>query len=434
MLFDLNLNNYSIKEIEEIFDLSTYPTYDTTLLDEKTDRLTFFVNQHPTLQDSIRKSTIVFIQNAKSRLQDPKYNAKFNPGQYHQIIYKPPTNQYITHQTEFPTGNLNPIQKSTTQIVVNIDTRFRSNYFSTHPVDVATKFRNSFFSKYGASDFHFNLPDPLNNIASIQLTALEFPAGHNFFRISSSLRNHCFKITVQYNYLGQHPTHSLFVTLPDGTYNQDVDNIFNDIRSQLDIAGLTHYPYSYIRFVKNVNETTGIGTFQTRVYLTDTMQNLQIDSITIDFVEPETPGLEKLPLYQRLGWILGFRAETLQFKNESSSFVSDALYDVQGPRYAYLAIDTMRNNVDQNFIIPFYSSILSKNIIARIPLTPIGAAIPHQYTSSTGIPGFLSEPRKFFGPVDIQKLHVQLLNEFGQILELQNMDYSFCLTCTKLNE
>ena len=82
VLFDLNLNNYSIKEIEEIFDLSTYPTYDTTLLDEKTDRLTFFVNQHPTLQDSIRKSTIVFIQNAKSRLQDPKYNAKFNPGQY----------------------------------------------------------------------------------------------------------------------------------------------------------------------------------------------------------------------------------------------------------------------------------------------------------------------------------------------------------------
>ena len=36
--------------------------------------------------------------------------------------------------------------------------------------------------------------------------------------------------------------------------------------------------------------------------------------------------------------------------------------------------------------------------------------------------------RQYFGPVDIQKLQIQLLDEYGRILDLNNMDYSFCLT------
>jgi hypothetical protein len=30
--------------------------------------------------------------------------------------------------------------------------------------------------------------------------------------------------------------------------------------------------------------------------------------------------------------------------------------------------------------------------------------------------------------VDIQKLNIQLLDEYGRIIDLNNMDYSFCLS------
>jgi hypothetical protein len=40
----------------------------------------------------------------------------------------------------------------------------------------------------------------------------------------------------------------------------------------------------------------------------------------------------------------------------------------------------------------------------------------------------ITYPRQYFGPVDLQKLQIQLLDEYGRIIDLNNMDYSLCLT------
>ena len=41
--------------------------------------------------------------------------------------------------------------------------------------------------------------------------------------------------------------------------------------------------------------------------------------------------------------------------------------------------------------------------------------------------GFIEKKREYFGPVNIQKFKIQLLNQYGEILELNNMDFSFSL-------
>ena len=41
-------------------------------------------------------------------------------------------------------------------------------------------------------------------------------------------------------------------------------------------------------------------------------------------------------------------------------------------------------------------------------------------------------PREYFGPVTLSNLNIQLLDEYGRLLDLNNMDYSFCLTLTRL--
>ena len=38
------------------------------------------------------------------------------------------------------------------------------------------------------------------------------------------------------------------------------------------------------------------------------------------------------------------------------------------------------------------------------------------------------EPRKYFGPVDINRLQIQLLDDHGRILDINNANYSLCLT------
>ena len=39
----------------------------------------------------------------------------------------------------------------------------------------------------------------------------------------------------------------------------------------------------------------------------------------------------------------------------------------------------------------------------------------------------ITEPRKYFGPVDIQRLRIRLLDEYGRIMYMNDTNYSFCL-------
>lgn len=39
-------------------------------------------------------------------------------------------------------------------------------------------------------------------------------------------------------------------------------------------------------------------------------------------------------------------------------------------------------------------------------------------------------PREYFGPVNIRNFQIQLLDEYGRVVDLNYMDFSFCLTFT----
>ena len=127
-----------------------------------------------------------------------------------------------------------------------------------------------------------------------------------------------------------------------------------------------------------------------------------------------------LPL--KFGWIIGFRNGVYA---NNLNYVSEGVVDVTGPKYMFLAIDDYKNNVNNNFYSAFNSSILNKNILARISLQANTFNVLEQNNLN-----LVTTPREYFGPVDIQILNVQLLDEYGRIVDLNNMDFSFCLTLT----
>jgi hypothetical protein len=236
----------------------------------------------------------------------------------------------------------------------------------------------------------------------MQLAAIELPT--TFYVVSKQYGNNFFSITVN--------TSTTVINIPDGNYNQTT--IMDAINNQLVLAGA---PFNQVIFKINLtNVTTGSG--QTLVGFYDLTNNtvleLNFQADRFGISDNNTP----LPL--KFGWILGFRNGIY---TNNLNYVSEGVVDVTGPRYVYLVVDDHNNNVNNGFYSAFNSSLLNNNILARISLQSNFFNI--QITNNLNL---VTSPREYFGPVNLQVLNIQLLDEYGRVVDLNNMDFSFCLT------
>ena len=146
-----------------------------------------------------------------------------------------------------------------------------------------------------------------------------------------------------------------------------------------------------------------------------------VTEIEINF-QNDSNGLpdNSTPLPLKFGWLLGFRNGVYK---GNVNYVSEGIVNLIGPKYLYLVVDDYNNNVNNSFYSAFNSSILNKNILARVPMNTPNFTI---FTENNL--NIVTYPRIYFGPVNIQNLSIQLLDEYGRIVDLNNMDFSFCLT------
>ena len=290
---------------------------------------------------------------------------------------------------EFVSGVINPLKKRTIKKNLNIDSRFRENYYTSF-----------------ASNYNITLPINMNNVIQMQLSAIEIPT--TFYVVSKQYGNNFFSITVN--------GATTVINIPDGNYTQIT--IMDAINNQLNLAGT---PYDEVLFKANItNSITGTG--QTLVGFSDLSGNT---SLELNF-QADKSGLDdrNTPLPLKFGWLLGFR-NGIYVNN--LNYVSEGVIDTTGPKYLYLVIDDHNNNVNNNFYSAFNSSILNNNIIARIALTSNVFSILQQNNSA-----IITTPREYFGPVDLKNLNIQLLDEYGRVIDLNNMDFSFCLTLSTI--
>ena len=92
-----------------------------------------------------------------------------------------------------------------------------------------------------------------------------------------------------------------------------------------------------------------------------------------------------------------------------------------------VTVDAFQNNVSNNsFVSAFQDSFLDNNILARISTKLIYENV---IISDDEL---LSEKRQYFGPVDIQRLHIRLYDEYGRVVNMNNMNYSFCITLEQM--
>jgi hypothetical protein len=416
MSFDLNIHNYKMDELMDIFQLS--PNYDKYTLESKEMKLRETIMKNQDISQEIKMKTVDFLFKAKNILLNINpvssnnsnhafqetvkefYNSSFDlkpvkvDDQYGHMIQEKKELPYLSsYPSEFFPGVINPLKKRIIRQNLNIDTRFRDNYYGS-----------------SASNFNLILPMQFTKIVSLQLNSIELPL--TFFNITKQLG--CNFFSIQIFDTSDNAIESSVISIPDGNYDQaGIVSILN--QQMTDLGGF----YSGILF--EINYTANNGSGQMIIQINNTYSGTPF-KFSLDFQADRYGNCDNsTPLPLKFGWILGFRNGLYE---NNSNYVSESIVDLNTIKYLYLVVDDYNNSVNNGFYSAFNSSILNKNILARISLQSHN---PFQQLSENNL-NLITQPREYFGPVTIQNLTIQLLDPYGRVLDLNNNDYSFALT------
>ena len=277
------------------------------------------------------------------------------------------------------------VNKPTKRKYINIDTSFRDEYSNLTVNPVAS--------------CEVTLPDRITDVKSMVVRNIEVPM--TIYNFSSAIGNNYFQI------VGDN-SNSTIITIPDGEYTPDLLSSAINAAIQLKPA-----PFNKVQYITNQNINS-----KSIFVSTD-------GSFNIDFAIDKSGQFDGTNFKRKLGWFLGFRKTS--YIITPSRTVSEAFIDFLGLRYLYLVVDEYTRGNQNSFIAALPSSTISKNILARValnkPTFPFGTFLP-----ANNFNGYLlSDKRTYSGKVDLIKLSIKLVDDIGNPVSLNGLDFSFCL-------
>ncbi|MHA2399354.1 MAG: hypothetical protein ACXADU_10765 [Promethearchaeota archaeon] len=344
-----------------------------------------------------------------------------------------------------PPGIINPIRYTTIKRALNIDSRFRPNYYQT-----------------SSSDQRLTLPYKFENVINMRLASIEIPL--SYYAISRSLGNNSMVISWDITGNSTEAKHFVRITLPDGNYETAINETTGAtlIESAMNAAlrdpkqdvlggGQTIHSDPSFSLVYTVDHTSGRSIFAidpsgiTNYHdvLTNDPNHLRFRILmSVNGNQNDTKliarDLETDPLPLYLGWQLGYRTNVYDSGPPfdvsgvgmvpPTPVISEGLCYIKGPQYLFVAIDDYNNNVNNYYVSAYTDSINNNNILARINLASIQQSNGvYQTGEDDGFSTQINRSRNYFGPVNIEKLRITLYDEYGRIVNLNNMDWSCAL-------
>ena len=221
------------------------------------------------------------------------------------------------------------------------------------------------------------------------------------YNFSSAIGNNYFQIVGDNN-------NSTVITIPDGEYTPELLSDAINVAIQLKPA-----PFNKLQYITNQDINS-----KSIFVSTD-------GSFNLNFAIDKSGQFDGTNFKRKLGWFLGFRKTS--YKISTSQTASEAFIDFLGLRYLYLVVDEYTRGNQNSFIAALPSSTISKNILARVALNkttfPFGTFLP-----ANNFNGYLlSDKRTYSGKVDLIKLSIKLVDDIGNPVSLNGLDFSFCL-------
>ena len=192
--FDLNIKNYQPEELKNMFDLPD--NYDEQMIDTMELRFKNGILSNKKVSDETKAKTLYFLTEAKKVLREQIMNFEgslksvlkatsnytliptpLDSNGEHMVQSRDKKPYFRSLPREYFEGVINPIVRTTIHQNLNIDTRFRDNYYGS-----------------SSSNFAINIPLVLSNMLNMQLVAIELPT--TFFTISKQLGNNFFTLSI----------------------------------------------------------------------------------------------------------------------------------------------------------------------------------------------------------------------------------------------
>ena len=469
---DLNVDNYNIDELLNLFNIKENDNLINTLQNNLSKSINLINKEDDNLPDDKDKlinfytlaafkilNNIKNTENNKYLEKDPITNndniikRQLIDGSIKQPI---PSNYSInTNINKYSEGLLNPIGRETIKSLLTINSKFRDNYSKS------------------STDFSVELNDPYNNVVSLKLASMELM--NSYYTISEYLRTNYFSIEYfQYNSLTLDISNSsIFVenfTIPDGNYNilELVEVINNDIFKNNDPSTSSNLYYRLVEVVYHpIKGKVNFVLYDASGNPPDSGYNWGFNLIFKDKYLP------KRPAFLNFGWILGFKDLeyyffkqlipnrskcNVDFSNYKSlkscndgylpyyqfqatnilniGFNSQSIANTSGTHYFLLEVDDFNKNqsvifksntqLKHNVQEPFTFSL--SNILARIPNTAEYYNMIFEDSSDR-----VFKTRNYFGPVRLSKFKIRLLDENGVVVNLNDNDIVINLEIETLN-
>uniref|UniRef100_A0A6C0DUZ0 Uncharacterized protein n=1 Tax=viral metagenome TaxID=1070528 RepID=A0A6C0DUZ0_9ZZZZ len=420
---DLDINNYTLKDLEQFFSLRPNSKYTAADIENREYELREQLLKSGHINKRFKRDLIEFLEKAKQWLTHVKCpkekepsvvpknykldtydvpsstNSMSRPYSRNEDLIERPVTQFVYSQnSEFFPGTLNPLSNRVITRCLNIDSRFRENLFATQ-----------------ASDYTVHLPNKIGKVVSMQLASIELPI--TFYGISAGYGNNFLYLAVNYNN-AINPTGptidvTKIVTIPDGNYNAiDLVEKLNVLISGPDASGTI-----FSNILVSLDITTS-GSGSGKITIGANPPSI-VNYITLDFYKNIHGDDDNVPPATKLGWNLGF---IYPFYTNAKSYTADSVVEPSSIRYLYLIVDDFNKNANNHFIGVLNNSIFSPNILAKITMKGSYYSILMETDYN-----IVTEPRIYFGPVDIQKLKIQLVDETGRVLSMNNADFSFSI-------
>lgn len=292
---------------------------------------------------------------------------------------EPRVNQYNSHMV------MTNVSQPTRKKYINIDSR---------ALDV---------SGNSIANYTITLPERINNVKSIMVCNAEVPI--SYYNVSSNLGNNSFGV-----YNVDNAT-SGSVVVSNGNYTSST--LVTEINSKLTALGSNFQDLSF-----NIYNNFVVSS----VKISSTYASTGVD---VNFAVNSSNEFDKYNFKSKLGWILGFRDTS--YNMTSTTRTAEALPDLNGPRYLYLVVDEFTKGNQSSFLAINTRSQIQGNILARITMNKTTFGFGNILPANNFNGYLLTDRRSYNGRVDLQKLKIQLTDEYGTPVDLNGSGFSFCL-------
>lgn len=269
---------------------------------------------------------------------------------------------------------------------IHVNTKFRPNYYNT-----------------SSSDFNYQFPNSYSNIKSIKLDSICIP--NTWFLFSSKKKNNVFFIET---YVSDGNRVKTGITIPDGNYTVE------------QLEGFLNKTYFYLSQISNGLKNIKFSIHENSLKSIFSVVGVPLPGFTFD-VNFDNNELKNI--CYGAGWILGFR--DVKYTSKDNRVMSEGLFDGGGDRYIYFCLDDFNHSSLNPHEVCFEKYSINESVLAKIYLTDGKFAINIDDSSNSS--NTTVKTRVFSGPIDLSKIKIRILDQYGEVIDLNNMDFSFSL-------